>query len=122
MVNLTFLHFGGKSNVASRSEAWSLARNYEASSFFGVVSSYMTRYNSGMGYPTKVQCISRKNSEQFYINFPLPMAQAFDLSRGEEVEWTVVDKKHLVLSRKAVPPDPVRVKKTLPSSKGSKSS
>jgi len=75
-----------------------------------------------MGYPTKVQCISRKNSEQFYINFPLPMAQAFEFAKGEEVEWTVVDKKHLVLSRKVVPPDPVAVKKTPASSKGSKSS
>jgi hypothetical protein len=77
---------------------------------------------SPMGYPTKVQCISRKDSEQFYINFPLPMAQAFEMAKGEEVEWTVVDKKHLVLSRRVVPPDPVQVKKTLPSSKTSKSS
>lgn len=75
-----------------------------------------------MGYPTKVQCISRKKSEQFYINFPLPMAQAFEFAKGEEVEWTVVDKKHLVLSRKAAPPDPVPVKKTSASSKGSRSS
>ena len=75
-----------------------------------------------MGYPTKVQCISRKKSEQFYINFPLPMAQAFEFAKGEEVEWAVVDKSHLVLSRKAAPPDPVPVKKTPPSSKGSRSS
>jgi hypothetical protein len=33
----------------------------------------MTRY-SRMGYPTKLQCIQRQNSQQFYINFPLPMA------------------------------------------------
>jgi hypothetical protein len=75
-----------------------------------------------MGYPTKVQCISRKESEQFYINFPLPMAQAFELAKGEEVEWTVVDKKHLILARKAAPPDAIPVKKTTACSKGSKSS
>lgn len=75
-----------------------------------------------MGYPTKVQCISRKESEQFYINFPLPLAQAFELAKGEEVEWTVVDKKHLLLSRKIVPADPVPVKKTPASSKGSRTS
>jgi len=75
-----------------------------------------------MGYPTKVQCIRRKNSEQFYINFPLPLAQAFELAKAEEVEWTVVDKQHLILSRKVAPPDPVPVKKTLPFSKGSRSS
>ena len=75
-----------------------------------------------MGYPTKVQCISRKESEQFYINFPLPLAQACEFAKGEEVEWTVVDKAHLVLSRKAVPPDPVPVKKTPLSSKSSRGS
>jgi hypothetical protein len=75
-----------------------------------------------MGYPTKVQCISRKASEQYYINFPLPMAQAFELAKGEEVEWTVVDKSNLILSRKSAPPDPVPVKKTAGSSKGSRSS
>lgn len=75
-----------------------------------------------MGYPTKVQCISRKESEQFYINFPLPLAQAFEFSKGEEVEWTVVDKQHLVLSRKVVPPDPVTLKKTPASSKSSRRS
>lgn len=75
-----------------------------------------------MGYPTKVQCICRKASEQFYVNFPLPMAQAFELAKGEEVEWTVVDKKHLILSRRVVPPDPVPVKKTTASSRNSRRS
>ena len=84
-------------------------------------SSDMTRYH-GMGYPTKVQCISRKESEQFYINFPLPLAQAFELAKGEEVEWTVVNKAHLVLARKVVPPDPVALKKTPASSKRSRRS
>jgi hypothetical protein len=72
-----------------------------------------------MGYPTRVQCISRKDSQQFYINFPLPLAQAFEFAKGEEVEWTVVDKAHLVLSRKVVPSDPVALKKTPTSSKTS---
>jgi hypothetical protein len=75
-----------------------------------------------MGYPTKVQCITRRASEQYYINFPLPMAQAFEFTKGEEVEWTVVDKKHLILSRRAAPPDLVPVKKTPDSSTGSKHS
>ena len=66
-----------------------------------------------MGYPTKVQLIKRKQSEQFYINFPAPIAQAMDFSKAEDVEWTISDKKHLILSRKTVPPDPVDVKKTL---------
>jgi len=66
-----------------------------------------------MGYPTKVQLIERKDSQQFYINFPAPIAQAMEYSKGELVEWTVVDKQHLILSRAVVPPDPVDVKKKL---------
>jgi hypothetical protein len=66
-----------------------------------------------MGCPTKVQLIKRKKSEQYYINFPAAIAQAMDFSKAEDVEWTISDKKHLILSRKVVPPDPVNVKKTL---------
>lgn len=66
-----------------------------------------------MGYPTKVQLIKRKQSEQFYINFPAAIAQAMEFSKAEDVEWTISDKKHLILTRKVVPPDPVSVKKTL---------
>jgi len=77
-----------------------------------MISSIMTRY-SHMGYPTKVQLIKRKASEQYYINFPAAIAQAMDFSKAEDVEWTISDKKHLVLSRKVVPPDPIDVKKTL---------
>lgn len=72
----------------------------------------MTRYYH-MGYPTKVQLIQRKKSEQYYINFPAAIAQAMDFSKAEDVEWTISDKKHLILSRKVVPPDPINVKKTL---------
>ena len=76
------------------------------------MSSCMTRYTH-MGYPTKVQLIKRKASEQYYINFPAAIAQAMDFSKAEDVEWTISDKKHLILSRKVVPSDPVDVKKTL---------
>jgi hypothetical protein len=64
-----------------------------------------------MGYPTKVQVIARKESEQWYINFPVAIAQAMEFSKGETVEWTIADKQHLVLSRAIVPDDPVDLKK-----------
>ena len=38
-----------------------------------------------MGYPTKVQLIKRKKSEQYYINFPAAIAQAMDFSKAEDV-------------------------------------
>lgn len=72
-----------------------------------------------MGYPTKVQCIKRRESEQWYINFPAPIAQAMDFTKGETVEWTIHDKGNLIVSRQQVPADPVPVKKTNPSSRTS---
>jgi hypothetical protein len=56
-----------------------------------------------MGYPTKVQLINRKQSEQWYINFPAAIAQAMEFERGETVEWFVEDKGSLVLRRQTVP-------------------
>jgi hypothetical protein len=73
-----------------------------------------------MGCPTKVQLINRKASQQWYVNFPAAIAQAMDFAKGEEVQWTVADKGHLILSRNVVPPNPVALKKTLPSSNTSK--
>jgi hypothetical protein len=73
-----------------------------------------------MGCPTKVQLINRKASQQWYVNFPAAVAQAMDFTKGEQVQWTVADKGHLILSRNVVPPNPVALKKTLPSSNTSK--
>ena len=47
---------------------------------------------SAMGFPTKVQLINRKASEQYYINFPSAVAQAMEFSEGETVEWIVAEK------------------------------
>jgi hypothetical protein len=70
-----------------------------------------------MGYPTRVQLIQRKGSQQWYINFPAAIAQGMDFSKGEEVEWTIADKGNLILSRRKVPPNPIDLKKTLRSSR-----
>ena len=67
-----------------------------------------------MGFPTKVQLIKRKASEQWYINFPSALAQAMEFSRGEIVEWFVEEKSLLALRRTAAPA-PV-LKKTPPAS------
>ena len=70
-----------------------------------------------MGYPTKVQLIQRKESQQWYINFPAAIAQGMDFEKGDNVEWTIADKGNLILSRKRVPPHPIDLKKTLRSSR-----
>ncbi len=56
-----------------------------------------------MGFPTKVQLIKRKESEQWYVNFPSAVARAMDFERGEIVEWFIEDKGLLALKRQKVP-------------------
>jgi len=73
-----------------------------------------------MGFPTKVQLIKRKASEQWYINFPSAIAQAMEFSRGETVEWIVEDKALLALRR--LHPPPPALKKTPPASSPASSS
>jgi hypothetical protein len=67
-----------------------------------------------MGFPTKVQLIKRKASEQWYINFPSAIAQAMEFVRGETVEW-IVEGKSLLALRRLEAPAPT-LKKTLPAS------
>ncbi|HSW09460.1 MAG TPA: hypothetical protein VLK32_00970 [Bacillota bacterium] len=63
-----------------------------------------------MGVPTKVQLIRRKNSEQWYINFPSAIAQAMGFVRGEVVEWIIEDREQLVLRRLSAPPSALKKK------------
>lgn len=56
-----------------------------------------------MGYPTRVQLIERKDSQQWYINFPAPLAQAMEFEKGEVIEWVIQDRHTLVLHRTARP-------------------
>jgi hypothetical protein len=66
-----------------------------------------------MGFPTKVQLIKRKESEQWYINFPSAIAQSMDFEKGETVEWVVADRENLILHRQEVPETLIDVKKKL---------
>ena len=52
-----------------------------------------------MGYPTKVQLIQRRDSQQWYINFPAPLAQAMEFEKGEVIEWVIQDQNTLDLRR-----------------------
>jgi len=63
-----------------------------------------------MGFPTKVQLIKRKASEQWYINFPSAIAQAMEFERGEVVEWVIEDKTQLVLRRTQPPKSALKKK------------
>src|SRR4030067_127849 len=60
-----------------------------------------------MGYPTHVQRIKRKNSEQWYITFPSAVAQAMEFAPSELVEWIIENRSQLVLNRLDPPPPAV---------------
>ncbi len=59
-----------------------------------------------MPYATTVQLIQRQRSQQWYVNFPAAVANALDFSKGETVEWTVLNRRRLLLSRRRVPQAP----------------
>jgi hypothetical protein len=61
-----------------------------------------------MGFPTKLQGIKRKNSQQWYVNLPSALAQAMDFAPGEVVEWAVEDHSQLVLNRPQAPDPPLK--------------
>lgn len=63
-----------------------------------------------MGFPTKIQLIKRKGSEQWYINFPSAAAQMMEFEKGETVEWFFEDKGTLALKRRNVPPSVLKKK------------
>ena len=56
-----------------------------------------------MGYPTKIQLISREKGNQWYVNFPNALAEAMNFSKGETIEWEVESLKSLRMTRKVIP-------------------
>lgn len=62
------------------------------------------RWCRTMNTTTKVQRIIRKNSEQWYVTLPASIAQTMGFTKSEDVEWTVTDEHHLVLSRSLIGP------------------
>jgi len=53
-----------------------------------------------MGYPTKIQLISRQKGNQWYVNFPNALAEAMNFVKGETVEWTVMSTTCLQMKRR----------------------
>lgn len=61
-----------------------------------------------MGYLTKIQRVDRPTNQSYYAIIPSPLAQAFQIEKGEEFEWTIESRNVLILKRKT--PDKTRVK------------
>jgi hypothetical protein len=56
-----------------------------------------------MGYPTKIQRISREKGNQWYVNFPNALAVAMKFKKGETVEWEIETIKRLKMTRRVIP-------------------
>jgi antitoxin component of MazEF toxin-antitoxin module len=47
----------------------------------------------------KIQKVQRPTNKSFYVNMPAAIAEALEMEKGEEFEWTIEDKNTLVLKR-----------------------
>ena len=52
-----------------------------------------------MGYRVKLQKVERPTNRSYYLNVPVPLAEALNLKKGEEFEWMIEDRNTLVLRR-----------------------
>jgi len=52
-----------------------------------------------MGYKVKIQRVDRGKTKSFYINFPAAVAEAGQITKGEEMEWVIHDKDTYILRR-----------------------
>ena len=53
-------------------------------------------------YGMKVQVINAKRRQpRFFVNLPLPLAAALDLTAGEQVQWQLLNRSDLRLLRLA---------------------
>ena len=52
-----------------------------------------------MGYAVKIQKVDRPTNKSFYVNFPVALAEAIEVVKGESFEWSVEDKNTLVIKR-----------------------
>jgi hypothetical protein len=52
-----------------------------------------------MGYTVKIQKVERPTNRSYYLNFPVALAEAIGLEKGEDFEWWIEDKNTLILKR-----------------------
>jgi hypothetical protein len=64
-----------------------------------------------MGYRVKIQKVERPTNKSFYVNFPVALAEAIEVAKGEAFEWSVEDKNTLVFKRIRIKP-PRKLKST----------
>jgi hypothetical protein len=60
-------------------------------------------------YPVKLQKVRRPTNRSYYVNLPVPVAEAIEADEGEILQWIVEDKNTLTL-RRSVPRKIRRIK------------
>jgi antitoxin component of MazEF toxin-antitoxin module len=53
-----------------------------------------------MGYPVKMQKVQRPTNKSFYVCFPASIAEACQITKGEEMVWLIENRNTFVLKRK----------------------
>jgi len=52
-----------------------------------------------MGHVVKIQKVDRGKTRSFYLNFPVALADAMEVEKGEQFEWMLEDKNTVWLRR-----------------------
>ena len=52
-----------------------------------------------MGYRVKIQKVQRPSNRSFYLNFPMALAEALDVQKGEVFEWSLQDRNTFIVKR-----------------------
>jgi|WetSurMetagenome_2_1015567.scaffolds.fasta_scaffold1730008_1 hypothetical protein len=68
-----------------------------------------------VGYRVKMQKVERPTNRSYYVNFPVALAEAMNMKKGELYDWIIEDKNTLIFRR--VVPQKKAILKKLPASK-----
>lgn len=52
-----------------------------------------------MGHKIKIQRVERGRTKSYYVNFPVALAEAAQIQKGEELEWLMEDRNIFILRR-----------------------
>ena len=52
-----------------------------------------------MGYEVKIQKVERPTNKSYYVNFPVALAEAAKIKKGEVMEWFIEDRNIFILKR-----------------------
>ena len=52
-----------------------------------------------MGHKIKIQRVERGTTKSYYVNFPVALAEAAQIEKGEALEWLMEDRNIFILRR-----------------------